>query len=300
MVSLQEIPLILQNYSSFFKFLKTITISIILIVLISAILKVVEKKLLKGAKNKKQIANVEIFTRIFKYTFAILIILFVIFSLYGSLTGLGLTMGLLSAALGFALQKPITSMAAWVMLVVRRPFTIGDRVIIGSIKGDVVDITLSHIFLNEAGGLYGGEERTGRTIMVPNSTIFEESIINYSYRDDFVLGQVEISVTYESNLDKAINTSLKIAEKHTSISIDKSMVNISNRPPFIRLKMAASGVDISLRYFVPYNKMQEIQTDITREVYETFKKAKDVEIAYPHTELIFKNKELFKNSKNKK
>ena len=135
--------------------------------------------------------------------------------------------------------------------------------------------------------------------MVPNNIIFEESIINYSYRDDFVLGEVLVTVTYESDLDKAIKSALEIATKHTSILFEKEMVHISKKEPFVRLKMADSGINIRVRYFVPYLKMQEAKTRIIKDILETFAKDKDVDIAYPHTEIIFKDKK-FGISQNKK
>ncbi len=115
--------------------------------------------------------------------------------LHASWTALGLGVGLLSVAIGWALQRPITGMAAWFMIVVKRPFEIGDRVTIGAVKGDVVDITLTHIYINEIGGLVPSEENSGRTIMIPNSVLFEQNIINYTLQNEFVLDQVVTMVT---------------------------------------------------------------------------------------------------------
>ena len=72
----------------------------------------------------------------------------------------GFIAGLLTIAVGMALQKPISSVFAWLIIVTRRPFSIGDRVVISNIRGDVVDISLTHIYLEEVGGTIDGEEKS--------------------------------------------------------------------------------------------------------------------------------------------
>ena len=265
--------------------LSTIIIVILLIIIFNFILGLIKKGLLKRAKTKKQISNVEIFSRIFKYAFLLILIIFAIFTYTGSLTGLGLTVGLLPAALGFALQKPITGIAAWIMVVVKRPFEIGDRIIIGNVRGDVADITLTHIYIKEIGGIVAGEETSGRIIMVPNSILFEQNIINYTSKDDYVLDQVTVAITYESNLDKAIKIALESAKKHI-----KEFVEITKKEPYVRTFFQPNGINVSVRYFSPAKRLQEISSTVTKEIYEGIMKTKGVEIAYPHTEVIFRKK----------
>lgn len=263
--------------------IRTIIILIILIVIFNIILISIKRKLLKRARTKKQISNIEIFSRIFKYIFLLILIISAIFSYAGSWTGLGLAVGLMSAALGWALQKPITGIAAWIMVVTRRPFEIGDRVIIGTVRGDVTDISLTHIYIQEIGGIVAGEENSGRIIMVPNSTLFEQNIINYTSIDEYVLDQVVVTVTYESNLDKAIEIVLESAKKYRKeFDIKKE--------PYVRTYFQPSGISVHVRYFSPAKRLQEISSDITKEIFERIMKTKDVEIAYPHTEVVFRKK----------
>ncbi len=73
------------------------------------------------------------------------------------------------------------------MVVTKRPFDIGDRIIIGDIKGDIVDINLSHIRMLEVGGLTEDEEVSARVVMVPNWMLFEKNIIDYTLDNDYVI-----------------------------------------------------------------------------------------------------------------
>lgn len=246
---------------------------------------IVKKRLLKVAKTKKQVSNVEIFFTSIKYVFVFFLALGAIFYFSGSWTGLGLTLGLFSAAIGFALQRPIAGVAAWVMLVTRRPFEIGDRVLIGAIKGDVRDISLTHVTLKEVGGLFPSEENSGRIIMVPNANLFEQNIVNYTQQDEFVLDQVMMSITYESNLEKAIKIALVAAKEQT-----KDFSETIKKDPFVRTYFQASGIDLYLRYYTPAKRMQQISSNITQELFREIKKEDEIEFAYPHTEVVFREK----------
>jgi len=265
--------------------LVTIAIIIIVYIVFSFLLRIVKKNLLKLAKTKKQVSNVEIFSTTIKYVFVALLVLIAIFSYSGDWAGLGLTLGLFSAAIGFALQKPITGMAAWIMVVTRRPFEIGDRIIIGSVKGDVRDISLTHITLKEIGGLIQTEENSGRDIMVPNSMLFEQNIVNYTQQDEFVLSQVFFAVTYQSDLKKAMKIGIQAAKKHM-----KQFAESIKKEPYVRTSFQPSGINISVRFFVPTKRLTEMSTMVTNEVFEKIAKEKSVSFAYPHTEVVLNKK----------
>lgn len=274
---------------SFIPVVRTVIIVIGLFLAFSVLLSFIKKALIKKARSKTQRSNIQIFSRLINITFLVLLVLVAIFSYAGSFTGFGIAAGLATAALGWALQRPITGVAAWVMVVVKRPFNIGDRIIIGEVKGDVKDITLTHIILDEIGGLVDSEVASGREIMVPNYQLYELNIINYTKQNDYIIGETIVQVTYESNLDKAIKIALESAKKFT----DETSGRI-RREPMIRIQMAGSGIDVKLRFYGIAFDIQRITSDITKEIFDRINKEKDVEIAYPHTELVFKDKELFK------
>ena len=285
MVLSEFLSVIKNNFSLF----STFVIVFFVIILFNLVIGFIKKYLLKKAKSKKQVSNIKIFTRILNVVFVILVVISAFFSYIGSWTSLGLVAGLFTASLGFALQRPITGIAAWIMIVVKKPFIIGDRIIIGNVKGEVYDITLTHICVDEIGGEIESDQWSGRNVMVPNYLLFENSIINYTLTHDFILGEVVVSVTYESDLDKAI----KILEE-SAVKFVKEFSTAMKREPNVRAKMDTSCMNLKLRFFAPVKIMQEVSSNITKEIFYRIKKEKDVEIAYPHTEIVFKNKQLFK------
>ena len=272
----------------------TSIISVLILVIISSLiffifLKLLQRYLLHKVKTKKQISNVTVFLGLLKFLFIFFLIIVVIAFYYGNLGDLSFIAGLLTVVLGFALQKPISSVIAWLILITRRPFDIGDRIIISNVKGDVTNITLTHIFLDEVGGTIEGEERSGRRAMVPTSFIFEHEIINYTQQDDYILVEIITMITYESNLDKA--------EQLITAAVDKIMKPYwetfperIEKKPHIRLQFRDSGIDVIIRYHTIAMKRNEIATNIRREIFHQIRQTPDVEIAYPHTELLFRKK----------
>lgn len=286
MISLDDIFAVMNQYKDI---LELIAIIIISFIIFNIVLKLIKKSLLEKVKTKKQRSNVTVFTDLLKYLFAFFLIIIGISVYSGKLGDLGFVAGLLTVAIGWALQKPISGVVAWLILVTRRPFHIGDRVIISNMKGDVTNITLTHIFLDEVGGTIDGEEGSGRTVMIPTSVIFEQEVINYTQHDDYILDEVVTAITYESDLKKA--------EEIITDAVDSIMKSIREGFPkrirkdsHVRLMFQDSGIDVILRYYTIATRRNEITTSIRREIWNSIRKMPSVEFAYPHTEVLLQEK----------
>ncbi len=238
------------------------------------IIEILKRRLLKRATNTRQKITIDSLANFLRYSISIVIIVFAISATSNLLKEFGLTFGILGAAIGFALQRPITGVAAWVMVIIKRPFEVGDRVTLGDIKGNVKDITLSHIYLEEV-GRYGGEEVSGRTIIFANSKLFEENIINYSFVTEYILGQVIFTITYESELEEAISIALAAIKKHTG-----EYNKLAKREPHIRMEFTLNGMEIHARYFVPFALAQLTATNITKDIYLYMKGRNNIKLAY--------------------
>jgi len=246
---------------------------------------IIKKAILARARTKTEKSDALILLGLWKYFFTIVLLIGLIFYLGGDFTGFGLWAGLFSAALGWALQKPITGIAGWILVIIKKPFRIGDRILIDSVKGDVIDITLSHIYLKEIGGTINSEETSGRIVMIPNSIMFEKNIINYTLMDEFILDDVGVFITFESDLDMAILICEESARKVTKDFKDKMPTQ-----PYVRTWFSGSGIDIKTRYYIKASERIRISSEITQEIFRRFKQEKDIEIAYPHTEVVLRQK----------
>jgi small conductance mechanosensitive channel len=121
-------------------------------------------------------------------------------------TGLLTGAGVLAAIVGFASQSAFSNIISGFFLVIFKPFSVGDRVKIGqSYTGDVEDITLRHTVIKDF---------ENRRVIMPNSVISNETIINSTSVDEKICVFVELAVALTANLDKAITIMQKEAMCH--------------------------------------------------------------------------------------
>jgi len=261
-----------------------IFIFIIVFLIISRIVLVsLRRRLIKKAKNKAQISDIKIFSRIFNVVIFCVIIFVTFFSYVGSWSGLGIFAGLITAGLGFALQKPITGIAAWIMIIIKRPFKVGDRVKIGDNKGEIYDITLTHIYIDETGGMADTEDHSGRNIMIPNYKLFEIDIINYTLTHDLIMGEVSLLVSFDSNISKTLTIVKDIMNKNAG-KFAEQIKKVNS----VTTNFKDTGVVVKLLFYAPVYTIQELKSKIVLEIYNSLKNEKDINFAGADGKGIFK------------
>ena len=229
--------------------------------------------------------NARNFLLIWRYAWMTIIVILALVSFSGSIATLGISAAFLGMILGWSLQSPVTGIAAWLMIILKRPFKIGDRVIIANITGDVVDITLTHIQLNQVGGTIGGEEKSGRAVLIPNAILFQQIIHNYTFGTDYLLDEVVVNITFASDF--------KIAERiliAAATEITKDIIPKHKQDPFVRAEIYDSGVRMRLRYKSLAKARQLTSSEISKKIIASFEENKDIEFAYPHSEVVYRSK----------
>src|SRR5262245_21356559 len=126
------------------------------------------------------------------------------------------SLGLVSLILGLARQAPITSFFAWIYILVRKPYRVGDRIRIGDATGDVIDVGCFDTTLWEFGGeLLSTDHPSGRIIKFPNSHVFNTLVYNYSWSlFPYVWNEIKFQVAYESDLEFVARTMSEVVEEH--------------------------------------------------------------------------------------
>lgn len=142
-------------------------------------------------------------------TTAILLIVALTFS--SNLGGLAVTLGAASAGIAFALQEVIASFAGWLAITFSGFYKPGDRVQVGGIRGDVIDVGLLRTTVMEMGQWIGGDAYNGRIVRVANSFVFKEPVFNYSADFPWVWDELVIPVRYGSDIDAATDILSRIA-----------------------------------------------------------------------------------------
>ncbi len=127
---------------------------------------------------------------------------------YPALTALGIG----SIIIGLAVQTPMKSFIAWIYILVRQPFRVGDRIKIGDATGDVIDVSYLDTTLWEFGGQYiSGDHPSGRIIKFPNEKVLDEIVWNYSWPlFPYIWNEIKFQIAYQSDLKFVAETMQKI------------------------------------------------------------------------------------------
>ncbi len=201
-------------------------------------------------------------------------------------------LGLVSAGLAIALKDMVSNVAGWLFIILRRPFTIGDRIEIGGSSGDVIDMRLFQFTILEIGNWVNADQSTGRVIHIPNGWVFSQTLANYSKGFQYIWHEIPVLVTFESNWHKAKEILLDIANKHTehlSKSAERRIKEASKRfmifythlSPYVYTSIQDSGVLLTIRYLCEPRKRRSSENAISEDVLFEFAKCDDIDFAYP-------------------
>ncbi|MCZ2084241.1 MAG: mechanosensitive ion channel family protein [Flavobacteriales bacterium] len=203
---------ILEPWNHYVPFLRKLSLSLFLISIIFLISKLIERLIYSQNHIEGDRYNL---LRIVKFLALVFSLIVAASFLFQNLYAAAVSFGLISLVLGFALQAPIASFIAWVYLVFRRSYLVGDRIQIKGFRGDVVEINYLDTSILECSGDYlGNDRRSGRTIRFPNSLILREEIINYSGPQvPFIWNETAIQISYTSDLQFVEECLLEAARK---------------------------------------------------------------------------------------
>ena len=124
-------------------------------------------------------------------------------------------LGVGSIIIGLAVQTPMKSFIAWIYILVRQPYRVGDRIKIGDATGDVIDVGYLDTTLWEFGGQYiSGDHPSGRIIKFPNEKVLDEIVYNYSWPlFPYIWNEIRFQVAYNADLEFIASTMQKITEE---------------------------------------------------------------------------------------
>jgi len=188
-----------SKLSEYVPFAQKLSMSIFLIAVILLAGRVIEKIIDAKTENDGIRYNL---LRVTRLVTAVFILIVAASFLFQNLYAVAVSFGLISLVLGFALQAPITSFIAWLYIVFRKPYHVGNRIQIDGFIGDVVEINYLDTVIEECSGIYlGNDRKSGRIIHFPNSLILKSQVVNYSGPFlPFIWNETAIQVAYTSNL----------------------------------------------------------------------------------------------------
>lgn len=200
-----------------------------------------------------------------------IILLIVVFS--DKLAGLTVALGVAGAGIAFALQEVIASFAGWLAILFGGFYKTGDRVQLGGVKGDVMDIGVLRTTIMETGQWVDGDLYNGRIVLIANSYVFKEPVFNYSGDFPFLWDEIKIPIQYGSNYEKTKTILQKIGaevagdltqkskEKWTKLQ-NKYLLEDAQTEPMVSLIANDNWVEFTLRFVVSYKKRRATKTEL--------------------------------------
>ena len=218
---------ILEPWKMYIPFFKKLIMSLFLIALIFLISKITARVVYVQAQIQGERYNL---LRVIRFLAIVFSSIVVISFLFQNLYAAAVSFGLISLVLGFALQSPITSFIAWIYLVFRRTYLVGDRIQIKGLRGDVVSISYLDTSILECNGDYLGNDRnSGRVVKFPNSLVLREEVINYSGPDiPFIWNEIPIQIAYASDI-QFVEECLLSAAKRDFEEYYPKLANLKNK-----------------------------------------------------------------------
>ena len=196
---------------------------------------------------------------------------FVIFCFFAMITfnyklsSLTLALGVAGAGIAFALQEIIVSMAGFLAVLFGNFYKVGDRVQLGGIKGDVVDIGVLRTTLMELGDWVNGDLYNGKMVRVANSFIFKEPVYNYSGDFPFLWDEIRVPVRHGADIEFAKTMFLEVMNKELGSFTSDSKVAWENLTkelyvenaqiePMVSLTFDENWITFTLRYVVDFKR----------------------------------------------
>lgn len=206
---------------------------------------------------------------------------------------IGVVVGLAAAGVAFAMQEVIGALAGWVSILTGRQFRVGDRIQMGGVRGDVLDITPLRTRILEIGSAESdtswvrGRQYTGRVVSVSNKAIFSEPVYNSTATLDYLWEELTVPVRHGDDWRLAERILREEAERISSSQRAREAITQMRRrypvgrtevEPRVFVRLTDNWVELAARFVVPVRRARAVKDEMSRRVLDRFAAA-HIEIA---------------------
>ncbi len=204
--------------------------------------------------------------------------LFIIVQAVGiDLSAFAVVAGALGIGVGLGLQNITNNIVSGLIILIERPIKVGDRVQVGDILGDVVDISprATTVVTND-----------NISVIVPNAEFITKNVINWSHNDRNVRLNIPVSVSYSTDADKVREVLMSVAKEHPGV-LERPSADVVFR------EFGDSSLNFDLRVFTQEytTKPHMLRSDLNFRIQKAFWK-EGIEIPYPQRDLHVRSGEL--------
>ncbi|QDV85834.1 mechanosensitive ion channel family protein [Planctomycetes bacterium TBK1r] len=205
----------------------------------------------------------------------------IIFS--SNLGSLGVSLGVASAGIAFALQAVIANAAAWMANSTGAYYKIGDRIQMGGVTGDVIGTNVMVTTVMEIGGWVKADQYNGRVVRISNSNIFTSPVYNYTADFAVLWDEITIPIKYGGDRKLVVEILERVATEVTAEAIeqaqkewtqlvDKFDVEDARVEPLVTLIANDNWLEYNLRYVTSYHQRRITKSILFNRLMDEFDK----------------------------
>ena len=207
-----------------------------------------------------------------------LLIIVIALSIFSDqLNDLSVMFGLIIAGVAFALQEVIVSVAGWLAISFGDFYRVGNRVQLGGIMGDVIDISVLRTTLMECGDWVNADLYNGRIVRIANSFVFKEPVYNYSADFPYLWDEITLPIKYGSDrelvddilvnaADAVIADYLKNAQNTWQQMTQKYAIEDASIEPLVTLIVTDNWLAYTLRFVTDYRRRRRTKDELFRRI----------------------------------
>jgi len=257
-----------------------ILFSIVGVLIIAIIVRFLHRSLARRIRHPDTRYRVRKLITFTGYLAGILFITIVFSDRLGNLT---VAFGVAGAGVAFALQEVIASIAGWVAVSLGHFYQIGDRVQLGGIMGDVIDIGVLRTTLMECGEWVNADLYNGRIVRIANSFVFKEPVFNYSADFPFLWDEITMPVKYGSDHRLAREILQRVADEvvgdyatHARAAwkgvVERYLIEDEKVEPTVTVIANDNWMEFTVRYVVDYKRRRITKDQIFTRILEELDK----------------------------
>ncbi len=243
--------------------------------------------------RSRRIARLEFWTQqAVRITVALFLILGVVSIWFEDPTRLATAAGLVAAGLSFALQKVITALAGYFVILRGKTFNVGDRIAMGGVRGDVLALDFIKTTIMEMGQppTYTGEasstwvrsrQYTGRIVTVTNDKIFSEPVYNYSRDFPYIWEEMIVPITYTADRRRAEEILLEATKRHAIQASELSeeaqqemerrySVSAGDLEPKVYYRITDNWLELTVRFIAKEHGVRDLKDAMSRDILQAF------------------------------
>lgn len=203
-------------------------------------------------------------------------------------TRLATAFGLISAGLAFALQKVVTAVAGYFVILRGKTFNVGDRITMGGVRGDVIGLSFTQTTIMEMGQAPAEQDvppamwvrarqYTGRIVTVTNDKIFDEPVYNYTREFPYIWDEMSIPISYNADRAKAEQSLLDVARRHTVKLSELSepaikemerryVMKPADMEPRVFWRLTDNWIELTVRFIARDSGVRELKDAMSRDL----------------------------------